>query len=172
VQYSSDGGICRILAHGASEKGSLVGPNDLAQLGAMQFMQVYDRNGLARLKGGSKFKHHIDWLPLVSLQLGTPRVGGAQPTELDIVILGNNSVAPVFWKECAGRGNDHWLKAIVDRFEDDGDQTWLFRLTIQEPLISGYGEGTTKDLRPQPIAMVKLSCTGVSIDYRHPDVRL
>jgi hypothetical protein len=25
----------------------------------MQLMQVYDRNGLARLKGGSKFKHQL-----------------------------------------------------------------------------------------------------------------
>ena len=138
----------------------------------MQLMQVCDRNGLARLKGGSKFRHHIDWLPLFSLQLGTPRSGGDPSTELDIVIPSNNPVALVFWKESLGGGNDNWFRAIVDRFEDDGDQTWLFRLTMQEPLISDYVEGTTKGLRPQPIAMVKLIYTKVSIDYRHPDVRL
>jgi hypothetical protein len=71
-----------------------------------------------------------------------------------------------------GGGNDHWLKAIVDRFEDDGDQTWLFWLSMQEPLISEYVEGTTMGLRLQPNAMVTLSCTRVSIDYRHPDVQL
>ncbi len=42
----------------------------------MQLMQMYDRNGVAGLEGGSKFKHHIDWLPLFSPQFGTPRSGG------------------------------------------------------------------------------------------------
>ena len=35
----------------------------------MQLMQMYDWNGVASLEGGSKSKHHIDWLPLFSLQL-------------------------------------------------------------------------------------------------------
>ena len=117
----------------------------------MQLMQMYDWNGVASLEGGSKSKHHIDWLPLFSLQFGTPRSGGDPSTELDIVIPSNNPVAPVFLKESIGGGNDNWRKAIVDRFEDDGDQTWLFRLTMQAPLIiSEYVEGTT-NLCPNPL---------------------
>ena len=70
----------------------------------MQLMQIYDRDGLAGLKGGSKFKHHIDWRPLLSLQLGLVRSGGAQPTDLDTVIPSNYPVAPVFMNEAVGRG--------------------------------------------------------------------
>jgi len=136
----------------------------------MELMQIYDRNGVASLKGGSKFKHHIDWLPLLALQLGLPRPGGAQPTELNIVIPADNQVGPVFWNEAKGMDNDRWIKAIVDRFEDHGDQTWLFRLTIQEPLIAGYTEGVEGERR-QRIASVILNCTGISVDFRHPDVR-
>jgi hypothetical protein len=139
----------------------------------MQLMQMYDRNGVASLKGGSKFKHHIDWLQLFSLQLGLGKSGGAQPTDLDIVIPSKNPVAPVFMNEAVGRGgNDSWLKAVVDRFEDGGDQTWLFRLTIQEPLFQYMRNARRRAYAPQLIAMVTLSCTGVSVDYRHPEIRL
>src|SRR6516225_1521622 len=100
----------------ASEKISLVGLPWRRSLGAMQLLQIFDRNGVASLTGGSRFKHHIDWLPLLALQLGLARSGGAQPTELNIVIPVDNQVGPVFWSEAKGMGNDRWFKAVVDRF--------------------------------------------------------
>jgi hypothetical protein len=84
----------------------------------MRLMQMYDRNGVASLKGGSKFRHHIDWLPLFSLQLGLAKSGAAQPTDLGIVIRATILLLGVM-NEAVGRGgNDSWLKVVVDRFEE------------------------------------------------------
>jgi hypothetical protein len=172
---------CRTLAHGAGNKNSLVGSQDFAlAAGAMDLIQIYDTNGVASLKGGSKFKHHIDWLQLLLLQTSSP-TWGAHGSEAPLLrapgsIVFTTPVAPVLMNAFLGKsGIDRWRRAIVDRCEDQGDKTWLFRMTLQKPLVDLFSSlNTMRDetLTPTPIAQVTLSYMQISVDFRHPDVRL
>jgi hypothetical protein len=147
----------------------------------MDLIQIYDTNGVASLKCGSKFKHHIDWLQLLSLQTSSPTWGahGSEapllraPGSIVFTIPGTTPVAMVLMNAFLGKsGIDRWRRAIVDRCEDQGDQTWLFRMTLQRPLVDLFSSSNTmrdETLTSTPIAQVTLSYMQMSVDFRHPE---
>jgi hypothetical protein len=93
-----------------------------------------------------------DWLQLLSLQTGSPTWGAHGSEAPSLQALGSivftipdaTPIATVLMNAFLGKsGVDRWRMAIVDRFEDQGDQSGLFRMTLQKPLIEEFSSSNT-----------------------------
>ncbi len=147
------------------------------------FLQVFDRNGKPRLKGRSRFKDHIDWLPLLawssgasssgaSSNSGANRDGNPRPKEIRFAVYGDDPIAPILMNAAAGRADtSDWAKATLDCFKDSDDQSWYLRMTLLQPVVTSCQIG---GLRSDGTSLVQtgLSFAASSIDYRDTDSKV
>jgi type VI protein secretion system component Hcp len=139
-------------------------------------MQVFDSSGRPRLDGGSSFKDHIGWLPLLALSMG----GGAPPgpgspaatnpklKDINFMVRSDNRASPQLQNALTNTAD--WSKATLDLFKDGDDQAWYLRLTLQQPSVaslqlSSLGSGLS-------VFEGTLEFAQSSIDYRDPDAKV
>jgi type VI protein secretion system component Hcp len=135
-------------------------------------LQTFDDAGRPRLDGGSNFKDHIGWLPVMALSLdgraptGPGANGASNPQFRDIrfVIRVDTRAAPQLQNALTYAD---WAKAVLDCFKDGDNQAWYLRLTLPEPGLASL-EPKAASLGGDPLLKGALEFAQVSIDYRDP----
>ena len=140
-------------------------------------MQVFDSSGRPRLDGGSSFKDHIGWLPLLALSMS----GGAPPgpgsltatnpklKDINFMVRSDNRASVQLQNALTNMAD--WSKATLDFFRDGDDQAWYLRLTLQQPSVASL---QLSSLGSSGLSVFEgtLEFAQSSIDYRDPDAKV
>jgi type VI protein secretion system component Hcp len=136
------------------------------------FLQLFDHNGSGQIKGSSKFKDHIGWLPLLAWDRGdqgplsstTSAIGASALRSIHILLRSDDPAVTTLANMDAD--GTQLSKGTLDCFKDGEDPAWYLRLTLQDPISvtlfhqggdSSAGTGVTE---------VTMSGPTSSIDYR------
>jgi type VI protein secretion system component Hcp len=129
------------------------------------FFQLFDDKGAAQLEGSSKFKDHIDWLPLLAWNAPTTGASDASTSLLGgkgvhIVLLSDTDAPAARTLAKAAADGRRWSKGTLDCLKDGEDPAWYLRLTLQGSiLVTSFleGDGATE---------ATMWASRSSIDYR------
>ena len=138
-------------------------------------MQVFDDGGRPRLDGGSRFKDHIGWLPLMQLSMdsGAPTGPGSDaatnPKLQNIRFVVRSDTRAAVQLQNALTSTVDWSKATLDCFKDGDDQAWYLRLTLQGPSIASL---QAADRDGMLLFEGTIEFAQSSIDYRDPDAKV
>jgi hypothetical protein len=145
-------------------------------------LQVFGSDGSAQLSGGSNFKEHIGWLPLLAWSPHvTPRARDSaalrerSPRIVDVVftISGDSPVVAVLQNVASGRyPQSSWSKAMIDCFTDADDPIWSLRVTMRRPLIAALAPNGSQGFRGPPVWEVYMNFASSSVDYRSPGIKV
>ena len=145
------------------------------------FIQVFDTDGNPQLRGGSNFKEHIDWLPMLAWNPSWSRssANGSQWPRLSTVgsmlftVRGDNPVVPTLQNVAAGQYlADDWSKAMIDCFSKGNDPTWTLRVTLQEPVVNGISPNPNVGFGSELLWDVGMNFSSSSVDFRDPQMKV